>query len=194
MSDPTADKYECLIRALGGESFDSIIGDFEKRGQDDLVRSAKLPRKCERCTRQQLEQMGIVFGEDIDDLFVAVVLPDGWKLQPTDHSMWSDLLDEKGRCRALVFFKAAFYDREAFISLECRYSCRQQPVCGWDSPDYKCDVTPFVAIVTDVGKEIWRSKEVPKYGDDRLYKWPRKWLNRHFPKWEDPLAYWDETA
>jgi hypothetical protein len=47
-----------------------------------------------------------------------VSLPPGWKVVPTDHSMWSDLVDAKGEKRASIFYKAAFYDRDAFIRIE----------------------------------------------------------------------------
>ena len=53
-----------------------------------------------------------------DDLFTDVKLPQGWRIQPTNHSMWSDLLDEAGVKRAAIFYKAAFYDRSAFIRFE----------------------------------------------------------------------------
>ena len=60
--------------------------------------------------------MGVVYGEDVDDLFVNVTLPPSWQVNPTDHSMWSELVDSDGVVRAQIFYKAAFYDRSAFIS------------------------------------------------------------------------------
>src|SRR5262245_36184498 len=95
----------------------------EKAGQAELVRSAKLPK--EGYLRETAEALGIVFSGDIDDLFVAVTLPTGWRLQATDHSMHSDLLDEQGRRRAGVFYKAAFYDRAAHMSLCCAIRIEQ---------------------------------------------------------------------
>ncbi len=108
------DVYDFLIEAMvvGGSN---AIENQEKRGQTDLVNSAKLPIKCGK--REQFEKLGIVFGEDIDDLFVSATLPDGWKVQPTDHSMWSNLVDESGEEVASIFYKAAFYDRDAFMTL-----------------------------------------------------------------------------
>lgn len=51
-----------------------------------------------------------------DPLFVRVELPPGWTVKATDHSMWSDVLDDKGRRRAGAFYKAASYDRCASIN------------------------------------------------------------------------------
>jgi hypothetical protein len=90
----------------------------EARGQLDFVASETLPKEMlHGCTREKLEEMGIRFGDDVDDLFVSVELPDGWEKRPTDHSMWSELVDDKGVVRANIFYKAAFYDRNAHISL-----------------------------------------------------------------------------
>lgn len=87
----------------------------EAQGQRDLVNSSKLPKEMMGQSRESLVAAGVVIGSDADDLFVNVTLPDGWKLVPTDHSMWSELSDETGKSRYEVFYKAAFYDRDAFI-------------------------------------------------------------------------------
>ena len=89
----------------------------EARGQRAFAASTVLPIECLGCTREQLEALGIVFGEPVDDLFIEVQLPEGWEKVPTDHSMWTDLVDAQGERRAAVFYKAAFYDRSAHISL-----------------------------------------------------------------------------
>ena len=89
----------------------------EAAGQKEFVASESLPKETNGCTREQLEGMGIQFGADIDDLFVSVKLPDGWRKIPTGHSMWSDLVDDKVQKGASIFYKAAFYDRSAFISV-----------------------------------------------------------------------------
>jgi hypothetical protein len=70
----------------------------EARGQRQFVNSATLPRRCIGCTREQVERMGVVFGADVDALFVNVTLPDGWSKVPTTHSMWSELRDAGGAC------------------------------------------------------------------------------------------------
>jgi hypothetical protein len=51
---------------------------------------------------------------DGNDLFYDAKLPEGWKLEPTDHSMWSRIVDNQGQERVKIFYKAAFYDRSAF--------------------------------------------------------------------------------
>ncbi len=88
----------------------------EARGQQQLVESDVLPTEV-RGNKAELEAAGVVFGDPVpgDPLFCSVQLPAGWQKQPTDHAMWSDLVDDQGRKRAGIFYKAAFYDRKAFV-------------------------------------------------------------------------------
>ena len=66
-------------------------------------------------TKKRYEELGIEV-IDFDDLFYEVLLPEGWKIEPTDHDMWNKLLNENGEEVASFFYKASFYDREAFIN------------------------------------------------------------------------------
>lgn len=188
-----------LAALLKGDIENAVIaqipGGIEAQvsaGQAKLVADSTLPIKCNHCTREQLEQMGIVFFEPIDDLFVNVKLPDGWKKVPTNHSMWSDLVDEKERARGGIFYKAAFYDRNAFIRIDRRFSFRNKQLGN----DY--DTSPRAAVVTDQGEVIWQSEsespsdEVPIYeAGERYLPEAEAWLEEHYPDWRDPLAYWD---
>jgi len=167
----------------------------EAGGQRDFVMSEVLPKECNFCDRKQLEQMGIVFGEESDDLFINVQLPDGWKKIPTDHSMWSKLVDEQGRERARIFYKAAFYDRKAYISLSRRFSYRVRPVSDNNA---NFDTVSRVGIVMDCEEEIWHtdaiepSDELKSYRvRDILYAACQEWLEERRPEYENPLAYWD---
>lgn len=89
----------------------------EARGQRELVASTQLPVEMSREDRAKLEAAGVKLGKPLPDdgLFCNAELPKGWRLQPTDHSMWSKLIDAEGNERASIFYKAAFYDRRAFL-------------------------------------------------------------------------------
>lgn len=102
---------------LGGGA-PHLIEAQEARGQDQLCLSAMLPTKISDNDKAILEAAGVKFGEPEknDPLFCKAELPAGWSKQPTDHSMWSKLVDENGIERASIFYKAAFYDRDAFMS------------------------------------------------------------------------------
>lgn len=90
----------------------------EARGQEELVDSTQLPTVV-RGDKAVLEAEGVVFGEPLpnDPIFCDATLPEGWAKRPTDHSMWSELVDATGTVRAKIFYKAAFYDRKASMSV-----------------------------------------------------------------------------
>jgi len=124
-------------------------------------------------------------------MFQYVELPAGWKKAPTDHSMWSKLLDDKGRERASIFYKATFYDRSAHLSLTTRFGFRR---------DYDREEKEGVAVtyVTD-GGNIIHTTEAIKMPDDRQKRYEvgdkadkaaSAWLNKQYPDWRNPGAYW----
>jgi hypothetical protein len=198
--------YSILLDALvtGG---DGSVERQEARGQQSFVKSDTLPKEMLGCNRSQLEKMGIVFGDNADDLFVFCTLPEGWTKQRTDHSMWSSLLDEKGRKRASIFYKAAFYDRSAHIGLERRYNVEVCPVAGW-SGNYK--QSEWHCVVKDGDTVLWQSECIdaePEYGgrtdDGKRQAWLEwvkqkdnlghagaEWLATNYPDWQDPTAHW----
>lgn len=95
------------------------IEGLEKQGQQQLVHSDRLPVKLNFSKEEDFLAAGFTFGEPDpqDPLFRPATLPQGWKRERTDHSMWSQIVDHKGRKRVSIFYKAAFYDRDAFMSL-----------------------------------------------------------------------------
>lgn len=192
-----------LAAALKGDLANAIVASTpggieaqEAAGQAAFVRSETLPKEMlHGCTREKLEAMGIRFGEDADDLFVFVTLPEGWTKRPTDHSMWSELLDEKGRKRAGIFYKAAFYDRNAHISLDRRYRVDAYNSCTADgSPAEYGKHTHFQTVVKDGEATIFvgevRGKDNYQLSDEHG-KQATAWLEEHFPDWRDEMAYWD---
>lgn len=204
MNRPTKEnEVQILIESMLGSSSQAILNQ-EKRGQNKLVNSDVLPHKFNHCTREDIENMGIIYLEEIDDLFSSVSLPDGWRKRNTDHSMWSNLIDEKGRVRANIFYKAASYDRDAFISPKRRFSISTEPVGGWDSErPYKyhsvvrdCEKVVFASPETSIepdfnrnNPDIWREwlhEEKEKISDHST-----RWLQENYPNWEDYKAYWD---
>lgn len=167
----------------------------EARGQRSFVRNETLPKEM-HSPKESFESLGIKFGEDADDIFVNVTLPEGWEKKPTDHSMWSDLIDEKGRKRASIFYKAAFYDRSAHISLNSRYRSNYTP-----EDDYKSDMDRnerdagnWYGVVYDCDEIIFKTEPLKGGGReiaDKLRKESKSWLSKKYPDHENELAYWD---
>jgi len=154
----------------------------EAAGQRTFVASETLPSSMGVNGRAVLEAAGVQFGEVVvgDPLFINASLPNGWKKIATDHSMWSRLVDDKGRERASIFYKAAFYDRNAALSVSTRYSVD----AGYSGDN--------VVAVKDGNQRI---HELGVGGDyDAKYalrEQTEAWLDEKYPDWRNPAAYWD---
>lgn len=109
---------DAMIHLLGSmsEGSDGYIRGMEAAGQRQLVNSTSFPTEAPIAA---LEALGFVFGpvDSGDPMFRPAQLPAGWRKEGSDHDMWSYVLDEKGRKRVSIFYKAAFYDRRAHASL-----------------------------------------------------------------------------
>lgn len=152
--------------------------------------------------RKQYEAMGIKVLDEYDDLFYSVEVPEGWEIKPTDHSMWNEVIDDKGRKRASFFYKGAFYDRSAFINFEHRYSFSVMPFDFYESnASYEeRKFKPWTVWITDCGKRIKELDSIQADNDKEFYnidetlrKRGIDYLNENYPLWEDINAYWSET-
>lgn len=177
-----------MMFGAGGSS--GAILRQEAQGQADLVASESLPSQ--GSYDPAWAAMGVTFGEPFphDPLFRSATLPKGWAKRGTDHSMWSDLVDDRGRKRASVFYKAAFYDRSAHMRVAPRFSTSR------DYDEKTGEATH--ATVTDCGAAIERFEIVSVPGEkswergDAADKAATAWLDANRPEWRSVTAYWDE--
>ncbi len=144
--------------------------------------------------RKPWESLGFKFSKKtVDEIFIEVEFPKGWKKVPTDHSMWSKIVDDKGRERGSIFYKAAFYDRSAYAHLERRFGVSQ---------DYG---KPTVTVsVSDACKEVefkvgglvspnWENREEARKLDGKIQEARtlcETYLKNNFPDYDSPMAYW----
>jgi hypothetical protein len=175
--------------------FDSIEA-AERQGQRVLGASTALPTAgLFGENRMAWEAMGLKYGEQSDGLFTDVELPAGWCVKPSAHAYWSDLLDEKGRKRAMIFYKAASYDRRATIrpvrrfTVEADYDAFDRGMLRWQ--------------VTDMGTVVFSSDEIARptdQGSAALYNGTGAPLERQCEVWLadngfsdylNPAAYWE---
>lgn len=185
---------------------DGGIENQEAEGQQDFCNKSQLPIDGTMRNKDKWEALGFKFGEMVDDIFVSVDMPQGWRFSATEHSMHNDLLDDKGRKRASVFYKAAFYDRNAHVSLVCRFGLGYRPVGGWaDYSDVRngweayvydnsCDSNAFVTQPTlgesrDAERKVYNEK-VETQRRERVEE-AQAWLDSRYPDYKNPLAYWD---
>lgn len=169
----------------------------EKEGQSEFVASDTLPVAC-NLSDAELSALGFTLGWRVDNLFRQAKLPPGWTKVASDHAMWSHLRDERGRQRAAIFYKAAFYDRDANISFVRRYKPDYQSTNPAKRYDYSPDA-PYTAFVTDAatGERVWESGATTYDGvlnADDGYGGARAWLDANRPGWMAPTAHWNEAS
>lgn len=177
-----------LLAALEGHGVAAGTPDAielsEAQGQVDLVNSTHLPIKTSPDKETITAETGIVFGEPVDELFVNAALPSGWAKRATDHSMHSDLLDDRGRVRADIFFKAAFYDRRADLRFRAFYTVFS---------NYDTDAVT-ITDANDKTVKDFGCAAVSAISRDEFYALQDKataWLTENYPDYRDPFAYWD---
>jgi hypothetical protein len=181
----TGDLGNFLVAATPGG-----IEAQEAAGQAALVRAADhlpseiIPRSV---TREMLGQAwGVTFGEEAEDIFVQATLPAGWTIRATDHSMHSELIDAAGNVRAGIFYKAAFYDRRAHLSLKRRYRVEN------DFGDVEYHLTAIDekagVMIRDFGTAPRRDLAKLSLLEDTA----NQWLKSNYPEFDDPLAYWND--
>lgn len=157
-------------------------------------------------SRKVLEAAGIKFSDLVpgNPIFQYVDLPPGWKNVPRNG--FTDLVDNKGRTRAFSFY----IGQEAFYTAKVRYSVkfdsqrlRQDDVAVAHVMDGDRIVYTTEPFKDDLHAPIritpYSSSPFIQVGDEKqedpLWKQAMKaaqdWLDKKFPNWEDPSAYWD---
>lgn len=198
--------FDGLMYMMEGKDPSLAIENQEKRGQQEVVRNQRLPKYVhnrhleKEDAKRQYEKMGIVVLNEYDDLFYNVQLPNGWKIKATDHSMWNELRDDKNRLRAKFFYKAAFYDRDAFVAFETRFHMTICKNVGYDAPYDKWEAANHIGKFYDGDMLIFETAEFKPskdyFEDEKIKKKIRKQLNsyadNYCPRWKDINAYWDD--
>lgn len=190
-----------LPKKTNGGIPDEIRFAGVRNNMDWDERSKVVEENIKQFTRSQYERMGIQVVNEYDDLFFSVVLPEGWEIHGTGHSMWNDVTDDKGRKRISFFYKGVFYDRDAFSNFSYRYGFDISPFDDYKDPDVSYNdrkFEPWTLYITDCGKRILTltsvtAKTDKEYlnQDDALRKEACKYLDEHYPYWKDINAYWD---
>ena len=189
------DALMMLARAMSGEA--NVLEHMEAEGQQKAVKYTMVAKRM-RPNREVWEKLGFTFS-DIpgDDVLCKAELPEGWYLEATSHSMWSNIIDEQERTRGSMFYKAAFYDRDANMSLSSRYDVCSDYI---DDNYTKIEVyfgneneKLFVAGQVCTPRDASRELRIANYREEeRLRELAKKFAEENYPDWQDVTAYWDE--
>lgn len=176
---------------LAGNSLNDAILAQEAQGQTEVVHSDQIP--LDGPNDGALIELGFELSlPQSDPLFRPCKFPDGWTKRPTDHSMYTEVLDEQGRVRGLIGYKAAFYDRWANFRLNTRYTISTN-YCDSTGKPVSYAFTHVQPVVKDCDKIIHSGKIIPMadYGDEAVEREVMiKWLDENFPDHNSVKAYW----
>lgn len=215
----------CAVAQVHGMSLDIPTLLQERSGQTDLLHSSQMPVKLNRhsyfkgAAADAYALLGFSFvagkkGElplhtTGDDLFMDIIFPTGWTRDGNGHALHSYVLDDKGRKRIHVFYKAASHDRRALIDIECRYKSGVETVLpeGERRSDWyykNQNHLPQYGYIKDADTIIWKTEVLTpivgaKYGMTGCYLThftdldiqAKLKLTELYPAWIDPFAYWD---
>lgn len=175
--------------------FKDVPKDLEYKDKRELMMG-----NIKEYTKAQYERMGIKIIGCADDMFYNVVLPDGWEIKATEHTMWNEVLDDKGRKRMTIFYKAAFYDRDAFANLQTRFQLDVTHVADPNSDYDVWKASDIQGTVKDGDKIIYQTARVPACSDytkeskmkDVLWEDLYAFMNENWPQYKDVHAYWND--
>jgi hypothetical protein len=142
---------------------------------------------------EKLKQLGCqIVGEiecpvDIGVRFVQVILPGSLRCEIDEEAPdIIECIDSKDRTRLRVTCRTSFLGTVIFT--------RYWPSTSTAQPEKGLLPTVIDLEATDEdgeGGEIWLCKRVKRgLGYHELREKAEEWLNKHYPNWENPAAYW----
>lgn len=188
MSRPRNTRHDIIpIPATHGVHLPGAIEEQEAEGAAAMQRGDCTVIPARGYRDEDLTALGFTLGDVTpgDDLFREAAMPTDWKRAGTGHSMHTDIVDELGRKRIGIFYKAAWYDRKADLSIvsvsgyirSCLYE-EAEPILddAWATRD------AVLAALADIEKaerdnvELWSehaedyAREYEQEARDRLAK------------------------
>lgn len=190
-----AEEMMMLLHAMEGENFS--LENLGKAGHNKfpkyhLMAKEMLP------DRTSWEKLGFSFMDMMGDTVLCkALMPKGWRIEATNHSMWSNIYDDKDNLRGEMFYKDSSRDREAHMSLIRRYAIHKEYI---DEDRTTCEIyfgNPiekiFVAGTVSIPSNSTREERWAKYNEeDKLMNIVKVFADENYPGWENVLAYWDD--
>lgn len=125
-------QIELLLTIMSGMDTNTAINDIEFQGRNNILSKTQLPiyaskindksfwkkEDSKELVKKKYKEIGIEIINEENDLFYNVKLPENIKLKSTESNYWTNLIDNNGKELGSIFYKAVFYDRDAFIFID----------------------------------------------------------------------------
>lgn len=184
-----------LARALSGEK--DVLKHIESEEQFRAIGNVMMAKDM-KPSKEEWEKLGFSF-IDVpgDKILCNAMLPEGWSMKATSHSMSIDIIDENGMRRGSMFYKGTLYDRNANMSLLCRYAVCSNRIedDGITTEIYFGNETEklFVAGQTHVSMNMSYEERCAQYDkNNELVSLAEQYGDRNYPNWRDIHAYWTD--
>ncbi|MCC5574552.1 hypothetical protein IMZ11_02715 [Microtetraspora sp. AC03309] len=167
MSRPRNTRDQIIpIPAAHGVHLPGAIEEQEAEGAAAMQQGTCEVIPAKGASDADLTALGFVLGpiDQRDPLFREARLPAGWKRAATGHSMHTDIVDELGRKRIGIFYKAAWYDRSADLSITSVYGYLRECLYAGTTPildDSWATREAVLAVLDDIARheqervELW---------------------------------------
>lgn len=199
MNNKELDILNYLVRLQNGEK--NVIEHIESEGQNTTITNFLLAKEMIP-SKEEWEKLGFIFTEiPEDNILINAILPNGWKIKATEHSMWNDIIDENDKIRGKMFYKASFYDRRAHMNLEQRYKVSSEyidddstnEIIYFGAPKEKL----FIAGQINWPKDINELNEEEYFNiltkREELIILAEEFGNQNYPDWQSVHAYWENN-
>lgn len=160
---------ESTALGMSGMNSGEIFEHLQTHDQNATRMADVLPLKGSSLPEEEAEliKLGFKLGEKVDEIFREAELPKGWTKKPTEHHMYTHLIDDKGRVRGQIGYKGAIYDRWGSLSMYPRYHIEDiylDPSSGAEmsaNASFKKDHDVAVAVKDRAeGKQLFRTDSI----------------------------------
>ena len=137
--------------------------------------------------RFEWEKLGFLFQSiDGNHVMYKATLPEGWRLEPTDHSMYFDLFDEYGNRRGQMFHNP--YKGFATMSLFHKYGVYA---------DFDKETFTIGYYFGNAEEKLFETERISPYERKNIYEADLKMLclkfaDDNYPESWSYSAYWDK--
>lgn len=168
---------------------------FQQEERKRIISFDRIPKKL-LPEIKYWKQLGFyLYNIDGDAVFYQAILPEGWYMQENGNSLRGiDIFDEKARIRGRIYYKASDFNPEAYAWLNPRYKlcehfdynkCMEEIYFG-----NKQEVLFFAGAIPKYNSVPEKIRPAIKEAKKLLIKAVNKYAEKHYPYWEDVMAYW----
>ena len=175
--------------------------NFKKTISENINQKEQLPITTTKITKnlnpekEIWEDLGFTFTNNNDNnTLYNTTLPTGWSIQPTNHSMLLNIIDEHNRIRGNILCNT-----NTSIYLNTRYRiCVNYVGKGYNTIEIYFgneEEKLFIAGLVHKKNCTDRLEIVKAYEEQiRLTRLAQEWAEYNYPDYEDVRAYWNEPT